>query len=93
MLLKIKVKPGSEKVRIKLENEEGDLNDEFYLKIWIKSRPEKGRANRELSRLLKKLFGEYSFISGATSREKLIKVNGDINIVSKNVSKFIKEGT
>ena len=93
MLLKIKVKPGSERVRIRLEKEEGSRKEEFYLKIWLKSRPEKGRANRELSRLLKKLFDGYSFISGATSREKLIKVNGDINIVSKNVSKFIKEGT
>ncbi len=93
MLLRIKVKPGSEKVRIKLEKEEESQKEEFYLKIWLKSHPEKGRANRELSRLLKKLFGEYSFISGATSREKLIKVNGDINIVSKNVSKFIQKGT
>ena len=84
MLLKIKVKPGSEKVRIKLEKEEGSRKEEFYIKIWLKSPPKRGKANRELSRLLKKLFGEYSFVSGATSREKLIKVNGDINNVSKN---------
>ncbi|MCK4635216.1 MAG: DUF167 domain-containing protein [Candidatus Aenigmarchaeota archaeon] len=44
------------------------IKEDPFLKIWLKSRPEKGRANRELSRLLKKLFGEYSFISGATSR-------------------------
>ena len=93
MLLKIKVKPGSEKVRIRMNFDKRGQKEDPFLKIWLKSRPEKGRANRELSRLLKKLFGEYSFISGATSREKLIKVNGDIGIVSKNVSKFIKEGT
>ena len=93
MLLKIKVKPGSEKVGIKLDFEKKGQKEGPFLKIWVKSRPEKGRANRELSQLLKKIFGEYSFISGATSREKLIKVNGDIDSVLKSTSKFIKQGT
>ncbi|UCG95772.1 MAG: DUF167 domain-containing protein [archaeon] len=79
MLLKIRVVPGSEKVRIKLESSDNGP----YLKIWLKSPAKKGRANRELSRLLKKVFGDYTFVSGATSREKLIKVAGDIDTVIK----------
>ena len=86
MLLKIRVKPGSEKVRIRLEeNENGPL-----LKIWLKSQPEKGKANKELSKLLKDVFGEYTFVSGATSREKFINVC-NIHNISEKLSKFIKK--
>lgn len=87
MLLKIKVVPGSKKVRIKLEsNQEGSL-----LKIWLKSPAKKGKANKELNKLLKKIFGEYTFISGATSREKLIKVANDINIVIRKIENLEPE--
>lgn len=91
MLLKIKVNPGSEGVRIKLEKEREGQKGVICLKIWLKSQPEKGKANKELSKLLKDLFGDYTFVSGATSREKFIKVDGDIDNVIKKISKFIKK--
>ena len=81
MLLKVKVKPGSDKVKVEF--------DGTYLKVWLKSRPEKGKANRELFRVLKEIFGDFEFVSGETSKEKLIKIDTDIN----NISKIIKERT
>ena len=75
MLLRIKVKPNSEKVRIRLERD--DRGE--YLKIWLKSPPRKGKANKELDKVLIDIFGEYSFVSGATSRDKFIKVQ-DVNL-------------
>lgn len=70
MLLRIKVKPNSEKVRIELEKS----GNEEYLKIWLKSQPKKGKANKELDKVLRKIFGDYEFVSGATSRDKFIKI-------------------
>lgn len=46
-----------------------------------KNPPQKGKANRELDSVLKRVFGSYSFVSGATSREKFIKVAANINNV------------
>ena len=70
MLLRLKVKPNSDKVRIKLFGSGKDK----YLKIWLKSPPKKGKANKELDKILRKKFGEYKFVSGATSRDKFIKI-------------------
>lgn len=93
MLLKIKAKPSSERVRIKLDFEKKGQKETPFLKIWLKSPPDKRKANKELSKLLKDLFGDCTFVSGATSREKFIKVDGDIDNVIKEISKFIKERT
>lgn len=89
MLLKIRAKPGSKKQHIELCFEQKGHKRVPYLKIWLKSPPKKGKANKELSLLLKRVFGDYTFISGATSREKLIKVAGDIDNI--NIFKFNKE--
>ena len=86
MLLRLKVKPGSEKTRIKIEKDfKGSA-----IKIWLKSPPKDGKANRELFSLLNKLFGDYEFVSGLTSREKLIKVDMDIDTVFDRIRKFTK---
>ena len=84
MLLKLKVKPSSSKQKVVMEKDDNGP----YLKVWLKSPPEKGKANKELLGLLKRIFGEFEFVSGATSREKLIKIDKDIDIV-----KNIKERT
>ncbi|MFH1591665.1 MAG: DUF167 domain-containing protein [archaeon] len=45
------------------------------LKVSVKAPPEKGKANAELIRFLKKESGkDISIISGFTSRKKLIKI-------------------
>ncbi len=65
--LRIKVKPSSNKNKIvKMKN--------GTFKIWIKSAPEKGKANKELQKYLKKITGiSIKIISGLTSENKVIE--------------------
>jgi uncharacterized protein (TIGR00251 family) len=47
-------------------------------KIWIKSAPEKGKANKELEKYLKKVTGTtVKITSGLTSENKTIEFNID----------------
>jgi uncharacterized protein (TIGR00251 family) len=65
--LKIKVKPLSNKNKI-VKMEDGTF------KIWIKSAPEKGKANKELQKYLKKITGiPVEIVSGLTSENKTIE--------------------
>jgi uncharacterized protein (TIGR00251 family) len=67
--LKIKVKPSSNKNKI-VKMEDGRF------KIWIKSAPEKGKANKELQKYLKKITGiPVKITSGWTSENKIIEFN------------------
>ena len=69
--LKIKVKPSSSKNKI-VKMEDGTF------KIWIKSAPEKGKANKELQKYLKKVTGTtVKITSGLTSENKTIEFNID----------------
>lgn len=65
--LRIKVKPSSNKNKIvRMEN--------GTFKIWLKSAPEKGKANRELQKYLKKVTGiQVEIVSGRTSKNKTIE--------------------
>ena len=67
--LRIKVKPSSNKNKIvKMEN--------GLFKIWLKSAPEKGKANKELQKYLKKITGiPVKIVSGLTSENKTIEFN------------------
>jgi uncharacterized protein (TIGR00251 family) len=77
MIIKVKVKTNSdvqsvEKISPELFSEEG--YEGFYF-VKLKSFPEKGEANLELLKLLKKHFGrEVKIKSGFTSRMKVIEV-------------------
>ncbi len=65
--LRIKVKTSSSKNKI-VKMEDG------VFKIWIKSAPEKGKANKELEKYLKKISGtQVKIISGLTSENKTIE--------------------
>lgn len=65
ILINVIVKPKSKK--FKMEQEENNLL------IHCRNAPEKGKANKELTRELSKLFGHQVFIiSGLKSREKII---------------------
>lgn len=55
MLLKLKVVPNSKEFKLKMGSD--------YLKIWLKSPAEKGKANKELVNRIKHIFGEFSFVS------------------------------
>ncbi len=65
--LRIRVKPSSNKNKI-VKMEDG------VFKIWVKSAPEKGKANKELLKYLKKITGIHVKIaSGLTSKNKTIE--------------------
>ena len=69
MIIKITVKPNAKKTEILEQNK-----DEY--KIAIAAPPEKGLANKELIKFLKKKFSkEVEIIRGKTSRRKIIKIN------------------
>ena len=68
MILKIKVKPNSEKQEIE------KIDEENY-KISLKSKPEDNKANIELINLLKKHFGkDIKIIKGLRNRNKIVEV-------------------
>jgi uncharacterized protein (TIGR00251 family) len=67
--LRIKVKPLSNKNKI-VKMEDGTF------KVWLKSAPEKGKANKELQKYLKKITGiPVKIVSGLTSENKTIEFN------------------
>ena len=64
--MKIRVKPNSKKQEIKEENN--------HLIVYLKSQPEKGKANQELIKLLKKHFKrDVKIKSGFKSKDKIIE--------------------
>ena len=66
-LLRIKVIPSSGRTELKEEN--------GRLKLYLKSPPEKNKANLELIKFFKKEFALLVEIkSGATSREKVLRI-------------------
>lgn len=66
--INITVKPNSNASRIDFDSAAGSY------RAFVKASPEKGKANAELLKLLRKKFGEQAVIvSGAASRRKVIK--------------------
>jgi len=69
MKIKVKVKPGSSKQNIV------KISDEVY-EVNLKSRPEDGKANAELLKMLRKEFKkDIKILRGLTSKNKIIEVN------------------
>ena len=54
------------------------------LKCYLKNPPEKGKANKELIKMLAKSLGvthnEVEIIAGATSRKKRVKIDADLSL-------------
>jgi uncharacterized protein (TIGR00251 family) len=68
--LKLKVSTGKKASHTEWDNYDGKLL------IEIKSNPEKGMANKEILKELKKLFKtEIKIVSGFTSREKIVEID------------------
>ena len=71
MNLKVKVIPNAKKARI-------EVDPEFGLKVWVKSSPIEGKANKELVKLLAKHYhlakSSVEILKGQTSRNKLVKL-------------------
>ncbi len=69
--LTVKILPGSSKTEV-IER----MSDGETWKIRVAAPPEKGKANTELVRFLKKSFGlQTEVVSGKTDRRKLLKIN------------------
>ena len=70
MKIRVRVVPNAKKVEIKKE--------EGYLKVKLKSKPEGGKANKELIEILSRYFdtpkSKIRIISGLKSRDKLIEL-------------------
>ena len=73
MILGIKVSPGCKK------SEVGEFQEDM-LKVFVKAKPEKGKANKELVSVLADFFGikksAIEMVSGFKSRIKKVSVNG-----------------
>lgn len=69
MRIIVEVKPGSIKEKVIL------IEDNKY-RVEVKAKPEKGKANKAILKLLKKYFGkEVVMIGGYTSNIKLLELN------------------
>lgn len=67
MKIKVRVRPNSQKREITI--------DKGNYKVYLKSPPEKNKANAELVGLLKRHFNKpVRIISGASSRNKIIEI-------------------
>ncbi|MFA5764114.1 MAG: DUF167 domain-containing protein [archaeon] len=75
--LKLKVSTGKSKFKVELDGE--------LLLVEIKSTPEKGKANKEIIKELKKFFkSDIKMLSGFKSKEKIIEIYSTQNeIISK----------
>ena len=66
VLIRVKVHPSSKEERI--EQREG------YWEVWVKEKPEKGKANEAVVRILRRFFRRVKLVRGARSRLKLFEV-------------------
>jgi uncharacterized protein (TIGR00251 family) len=73
MYLRVKVQPKSKESAI------GELMDDGTLKVRVKAAPEKGKANKEVIKLLAKKYSvhknDIEIVSGKTDQIKLIKIS------------------
>ena len=71
-LIHVHVRPGSSKQEIILHQ------NPLEIRVFLKQRPERGKANKELVKLFRKFFKGYnvSLISGMKSSAKIIEIKG-----------------
>lgn len=77
MLIKAKIKPNSEKIRIFFKNNS--------LQICLTEPAKNNRANFELIKILGKVFGSCKIIKGSHSREKLLEIPTDLNTFKEKI--------
>ena len=67
MIIKVKAKPGAKEEKIEEKN--------GWIIVYVKSRAEKGKANRDILRLLERHYGKtVRIVSGRNSRTKIIEI-------------------
>ena len=68
MIINIKVRPNSDEQSVE------KLNEANYI-VKLKSKPEKGKANKELINLLRKHFKkQVRIVKGLTSKNKIVEI-------------------
>jgi len=71
MRIKVKIKPGAPKEKV-------EKNSDDSFSVWVKARPEKGRANQALMKILAEYLGlpksKVKITSGLTSRHKTVEI-------------------
>jgi uncharacterized protein (TIGR00251 family) len=67
----IKIKPGAKVERVK-------RLDESHLEVWVKEKPEKGKANERLIKIISDYFkipkSSILLVAGFKSREKVVEI-------------------
>ena len=70
-------------------------NGQEMLKIAVNALPEDGKANTELIRFLSKTLdipkNRITLVSGTTSREKLVQIQGDIKQIAKTITSLSED--
>lgn len=89
MYVKLRVSPGAKGTAIK------GLYGEGAIRLSVAAPPVEGRANAEVERYLARLFGlsrsEVAVVKGASSRDKLVFVNGlEPKAVRENLMSFAR---
>ncbi|MGB9719089.1 MAG: DUF167 domain-containing protein [Candidatus Anstonellales archaeon] len=77
MKIEVKAIPNAKRFAIKLE---GNM-----LKVWLESKPKRGKANRELVQKLGEIFGSAWLVSGEKSRRKFVEVEGDEEYIRRKI--------
>lgn len=80
MKIEVKVVSNAKRFAIKLDGK--------TLRIWLKSKPERGKANRELVQKLGEIFGSAVLVSGQKSRRKFVEVEGDEEYIRRKIESF-----
>lgn len=80
MKIEVKVVPNAKRFAIKLDGK--------VLKTWLESKPERGKANRELVQKLGEIFGSAALVSGQKSRRKFVEVEGDEEYIRRKIESF-----
>lgn len=84
-IINLYVKPNSRSVKLK---EDGD-----FLKITLKSKAKRNKANKELLKLLKDKLSisttQIEFISGATSQTKMLRIYFNREIEQNQITKLL----
>ena len=71
MKIFVKVKAGAKREMVK-------KIDKVHFEVWVKEPPKRGRANKELLKVMAKYFGvlksQIKIVSGQKSREKVLEI-------------------
>jgi uncharacterized protein (TIGR00251 family) len=86
-LVRVKVIPNSDRSSIQRREDE--------IKIKVTSPAQKGKANRELLRILYRTFGtrDIKVVTGRTSRSKLVRIRADQEDIDRVIRSLPTEGS